>query len=537
MQKALGTKFPERGRKRAGLSNGSIRHLVDSLRFFGFVYVDDEKKIRITEAGERFLLGIEEPELFLRQMIKWQFPNPGQVNVTDIRIRPFIAILTLLSELWYLTRTEMYMYLYDLKGPKDISKAIEKIKSFRRGKLEKKKDERNLDRYTDYLVRILAKTGLFSIDGMTLFILDEKKEDVKSILKFQNLEPVSYDSLDHFYKYYGNPIIPELPQEKVSELRTKIESLVQENKLLKRRLYTLELPGFDEIDRVIDNYEKISKTWDPPLFFEWNTKLAFESLGGFHDVVWNGSVDDAGNPKHVALGGVPDLIVRSSSYTLVVECTLRRGVNQWNYEHRSVTEHVEKIYEKEKTAERDVFGLFIAEKINPRTINTFWGNVRDQGSVTIVPLSKDCFIELLQFHKEAGGLTTSDFKSLIKLFEKSLLETQNPKEWKESFLNIIDRWKKGVVRDKLILRRIVYLHKKVREYAQEHIGNLNVELPEDIIWSVCKASPLFEERRELRDSLDFASRFGLMKRNGNYTWSPIDDFEISIARLRKSLMM
>jgi len=115
-------------------------------------------------------------------------------------------------------------------------------------------------------------------------------------------------------------------------------------------------------------------------------------------------------------------------------------------------------------------------------------------------------------------------------------ETRTPREWKESFSSIIGGWKKGVIRDKLILKRIVHLLRKVREYAQHQIGNLNVELPEDIIWSVCKTSPLFEEKRDLRDTLDFASRFGLMKRNGNYTWSPIDDFEISIARLRKALI-
>jgi len=85
LQKSLGEEFPERGRGEEGLSTASIRHLIDSLRFFGFAYIDDDDKIRTTYAGEKFLRGDEEPELFQRQLIKWQFPNPGQVNVTNVK--------------------------------------------------------------------------------------------------------------------------------------------------------------------------------------------------------------------------------------------------------------------------------------------------------------------------------------------------------------------------------------------------------------------------------------------------------------------
>jgi len=428
------------------------------------------------------------------------------------------------------------MHLYDIRSPDDVDNTIHKTRNFRAGKVQKLRDVRKLDRYTLYLIRILMRTGWFSTDGRTLFLADDRKEDAKSVLRMHDFKPLDFDSTQRFYEYYGDPTVPELPEEQVSELKDKLESLSAENKTLKQRIYALELPGEEGVDKVIDTYKNIGKTWDPSLFFEWNTKLAFDNIGGFHEAIWNGVVDEAGNPAHLAGGGEADIIVRSANFTLVVEVTLRRGVDQWNYEHRSVIDHVEDVNQKEMSEERDVFGLFIAEKVHPRTITTFWANVRDQGSVCIVPLDKMTFIDLLRFHKEVKGLAPSDFKSLMKLFQKSISDTQSSVEWKNDFARLIENWKRSVRQEKLIFERMIYLHKTVRNYAKS-IGNLNVELTESIIWGLCRKSQFFKEERDLRDTLDIMSRFRLLKKNGNYTWSPIDDFEINISRLRKALLV
>src|SRR5574341_1404494 len=41
---------------------------------FGFVRFDFDRKIEITDAGRRLIQGIRTEELFLRQLLKWQYP-------------------------------------------------------------------------------------------------------------------------------------------------------------------------------------------------------------------------------------------------------------------------------------------------------------------------------------------------------------------------------------------------------------------------------------------------------------------------------
>ncbi len=53
----------------------SARDRLAPIQTYGFAFVDSDGKIRITAAGQRLIHGTRVHELFLKQMLKWQYPS------------------------------------------------------------------------------------------------------------------------------------------------------------------------------------------------------------------------------------------------------------------------------------------------------------------------------------------------------------------------------------------------------------------------------------------------------------------------------
>jgi hypothetical protein len=53
----------------------SARDRIAPMKTYGFAYQDSEERLRITEAGRQLIRGERIQELFLKQMLKWQYPS------------------------------------------------------------------------------------------------------------------------------------------------------------------------------------------------------------------------------------------------------------------------------------------------------------------------------------------------------------------------------------------------------------------------------------------------------------------------------
>src|SRR3989344_9106418 len=72
-----------------------------SPKTFGFVRFDNGNKIKITPAGKQLIEKGNLSDLFLRQLLKWQYPSVkhGGESYAGFQIRPFLEILRPAHEL------------------------------------------------------------------------------------------------------------------------------------------------------------------------------------------------------------------------------------------------------------------------------------------------------------------------------------------------------------------------------------------------------------------------------------------------------
>src|ERR1035441_8695182 len=71
-------------------------------RTFGFVRLPRGRPLQVTKAGSALLDGRAPDDLFLHQLLKWQYPSPnhgGRDYRELFRIRPFLEMLRLIREL------------------------------------------------------------------------------------------------------------------------------------------------------------------------------------------------------------------------------------------------------------------------------------------------------------------------------------------------------------------------------------------------------------------------------------------------------
>ena len=100
---------------------------------FGFVRFDDDKKICITEAGKQLISEVRLDELFLRQLLKWQYPSVNHNNHYKERfcIKPFLEVLRIIRELDGIAKYELAMFCVPLIKHSDTQSVINEIKRFR----------------------------------------------------------------------------------------------------------------------------------------------------------------------------------------------------------------------------------------------------------------------------------------------------------------------------------------------------------------------------------------------------------------------
>ncbi len=133
-----------------------------------------------------------------------------------------------------------------------------------------------------------------------------------------------------------------------------------------------------------------------PAYLEWIVWRAFLAIGSLVNTPLDArrfEIDQDFLPVHCAPGGGPDMQFEFEDYVVVVEVTLTSSSRQEAAEGEPVRRHVADVMQQ---TQKDVFGLFIAVKIDSNTAHTFrlgdWYLQDDRKvSLQIVPMMLEDF--------------------------------------------------------------------------------------------------------------------------------------------------
>lgn len=247
-------------------------------RTLGFVRLERNQPPVILPTGEALVVGGARDDLFLRQMLKWQYPSPlhGGADYRDLfRIRPFLEVLRLVRELGSLSKVEMCLFaiplidwteyevtrdrilqfrvefsnLYGTHARRQMERAtaireIERIWSndIAQGRIKKREAAQGGNAYVEFLrarvsllrdygdnaIRYFRATGLFTLSGRgaRLSILHERTEEVDRILSTFPRDPVVFAELDDYFDWLGDPDSPALPSDEALVLQDQIHALL-----------------------------------------------------------------------------------------------------------------------------------------------------------------------------------------------------------------------------------------------------------------------------------------------------------------------
>jgi len=517
-------------------------------QMLGFAYVDEQSILHITPAGWRFISeqGIE--TLFLKQMLKLQFPswqhggNPRTTHrypLTQMEVFPFVETLRIVEAVDGVTKEELAIFVLPVRSHNSSLEAIDKIRKFREEKSKVRagreraefidavyqqtyyrvyKDDieggnidtretsthtvedflrkkmRNARDYADSCFRYFQYTGMFSRTEERLIISRMRQTQVQRILDEMTFSIVPYDNVNYFYSEFGNPDLPVLPWENVTDLKAEIadmrshivrakdklrgrilptliptiqpepapsvENLMQYSYELKAQLHatsqqvlSMDLATPDGIQQIIDMYQRVvdRDIVEPPLFMEWNTWRAFLALDYFHLLKPNLELDDNLWPISVAGGRKSDMeIYYYEDYVVLVEVTLSYGERQYYTEAEPVTRHVAQFQAKElMEGGRKVFGLFIAPRIHLNTVRHFHLHLKHDltpeagGVITIIPLVLNEFIEFISFCINNNAFTDASFRKLLDHIEYlgNALDDHQALQWSNEIQVALSEWK------------------------------------------------------------------------------------------------
>jgi len=226
------------------------RQSFNPLEKMGLAFIDNNKKIRITDFGELFLSeNYDLGDIFFRSLLKWQYPNPDlnkYLEKDGYNIKPLVATFHLIRKVNKIcvrenlkekgvSRTEFAIFFTTLLNYKNIDDVAEKIVSFRLeyesaiSKAEKvdfaenyfNKHYPNFDswgnanEYTDNIIRYFRLTRYFYLRGNDFYIdLEPRRQiEIDSILEWDNSSAKKFSSKDDYVKYLGNVKSQKMPWE------------------------------------------------------------------------------------------------------------------------------------------------------------------------------------------------------------------------------------------------------------------------------------------------------------------------------------
>ncbi len=174
----------------------------------------------------------------------------------------------------------------------------------------------------------------------------------------------------------------------------------------------------------------------------WRAFLAINSLTNAPWEARRFQIDQDFLPVSTAPGNGPDMVFEFKDAIIVVEVALTSSSRQEAAEGEPVRRHVAKYAERKRIFGKDVYGLFMALKIDSNTAHTFrlgdWYLPDDTKiNLDIVPLTLEDFRKLLVGQKENLGRMPQLIKDV--LIQCRARANQDAPVWKRSISSIFER--------------------------------------------------------------------------------------------------
>ena len=343
--------------------------------------------------------------------------------------------------------------------------------------------QNTLEDYADSNSRYAFMTGLLTLRGNKLAISDARLPFVETILA--DGSPLLPDN--EYLQYFYAPELPSLPTDNLLfvkgetiKLKTQLIELATNlgepvdlpaqplwETLSDLQAYEIRLrdklkqireiqfyyaqrstAALDEIEQLLEDIQDntlIGKQLYAPAFFEWaiwRLFLAINSLVGPISSTRGFKVDEDINPVHHAQGGAADLTFTYETFKLVCEMTLATGSRQFAMEGEPVTRHVFKVMQQGD--QKPVYGLFVANKLDPNTIDAFhkaryWKDFKTSIPTPIVALETKHVIALLQ-RMRTHQITAVDIQQLITMLLDIQVWHENGPSWYEAYTKLFEQW-------------------------------------------------------------------------------------------------
>ncbi len=256
-------------------------------------FVDLSPHIELTDAGKAFIYGKRPQEVFLRQLLKFQFPSPYHVEIDTIKgtffIKPYLEIMRLVRDLGSMSFDELKIFALMMTDYRQYDIVKESIldfrteKEFHKGRYKKFVDEkwtevllqtysdyidagktktrettdkslkkflstkkRNTRDYADACFRYLRYTGLVSIShkNRSISFYTDKLKEVDFILETVDRKPVFTDDMDRYKLYLFNASSPVLYVDNVDNI---IDYIMRISEYTKRQLIEMNIDELKDL--------------------------------------------------------------------------------------------------------------------------------------------------------------------------------------------------------------------------------------------------------------------------------------------------
>lgn len=345
--------------------------------------------------------------------------------------------------------------------------------------------EGTLRDYADSNSRYALMSGLLTLRGNKLAIAESRLPFIETLLAVS--PPFLID--DEYLRAFYDPELPTLPSDDVAFLArettllrdqlTQLSAITQapievsplplrptltdlqayEHDLramitgLREIQFYREQPAkLDEIAELLEDIRDgalVGGNVYAPAYFEWaiwRLFLAMNDIEGEIKDTRGFSIDEDMQPTHHARGGSADLVFKYADFCLVCEITLMGGSRQFAGEGEPVTRHVYKaIIEMSKP----VYGLFVANKLDPNTADAFhqaryWSDWNTTIQTPIVALTTDQVLTLVN-HMREQGLKVTDLRILFDRILGLQNDYADGPSWYKAYSELYLLWASGNV--------------------------------------------------------------------------------------------
>lgn len=411
-------------------------------------------------------LSYDELHIFGMQLVNYNRYNDIKTRIQKYRIhkeKNKSHYRALRERVFYSEAAKIYQEELELKDYHTRESKTTTQREFLKKKISNMRD------YADAALRNLRSTGLVQVTaiGRTLRIIPERKADVDYFLETIEREPCFVTEQEQYESYLWNTSIPRLltddregiieklyqefgitvdPSVSLNTLKGILNRETEKKKEERIKEQVKELKDYKLYDEIEETFDTMENSYEPSLFFEWNTWRAMTMLNG-GTIKANLKYDDEGLPMSTALGKMADIECDYGDFDMIVEVSRSSGALQFKMEGEPVPRHIG--IHKEKT-KKPTYCFFIAPIINASTIAHFYSlylsNVELYGGrCRIIPMTLSSFRKMIKDAVYSPIRPTP--KDIKQLFEKSnefarecFINDETENDWYSKVTAMVNNW-------------------------------------------------------------------------------------------------